>query len=117
MNTWKRRRIVALENIVQQLEEQKTRLQQELNTVVRMIRAAGKGVQAGIEEYDRSRKRGRLGRAVAKTKRTISAVARKKMAAAQKARWARVKAAEAKSTSSPKKTTKSHARSATKQAT
>ena len=98
---------MALENIVQQLEEQKTRLQRELSAVVKMIRAAGKGVQAGIEEYDRSSKRGRLGRAVAKGKRTISAAARKRIAAAQKARWARVKAAEAKRIPSPKKATKS----------
>jgi hypothetical protein len=38
--------IVALENIVEQLEEQKDRLQKELNAVVKMIHAAGKGVQA-----------------------------------------------------------------------
>jgi hypothetical protein len=33
---------VALENIVEQLEEQRARLQKELNAVVKMIRAAGK---------------------------------------------------------------------------
>jgi hypothetical protein len=98
--------IVALKNIVQQLEEQKARLQKELNAVVNMIRAAGKGVQAGVEEFDRARKRGRLGKAVAKLRRKRSASVRKRMAAAQKARWARVKAAEAKNTSSAKKAAK-----------
>jgi hypothetical protein len=89
---------VALENIVQQLEEQKARLQKELDAIVNMIRAAGKGVQAGVEEFDHARKRGRLGKAVAKLRRKRSASVRKRMAAAQKARWARVKAAEAKKT-------------------
>jgi hypothetical protein len=97
---------VALESIVQLLNEQKARLEKELNAVVKMIRAAGQGVQAGIEEFDRSRKRGRIGKAVAKIRRKRSASVRKRMAAAQKARWARVKAAEAKNTSSAKKATK-----------
>jgi hypothetical protein len=97
---------VALENIVQLLDEQKVRLEKELNAVVKMIRAAGKGVQAGVEEFGRSRKRGRLGKAVVKIRRKRSASVRKRMAAAQKARWARVKAAEAKNTSSAKKVTK-----------
>jgi hypothetical protein len=96
---------VALEKIVLQLQEQKARLQKELNAVVKMIRAAGKGVPAGVEEYGRSRKRGRVGRAIAKTKRTVSAAARKRMAAAQKARWARVKA-EAKGATSSNRPTK-----------
>jgi hypothetical protein len=108
---------VALENIVQLLNEQKARLEKELNAVVKMIRAAGKGVQAGVEEFDRSRKRGRLGKVVAKISRKRSASVRKRMAAAQKARWARVKAAEAKSTSSAKKATKSQLKTATKHAT
>jgi hypothetical protein len=105
---------VELENIVQQLEEQKARLQKELNAVVKMISAAGKGVQAGVEEFGRSRKRGRLGKAVAKIRRKRPASVRKRMAAAQKARWARVKAAEATKTSSPKKATKSQVKTATK---
>ena len=95
---------MALEKIVQQLQEQKTRLQKELNAVVRMIRAAGKGVHAGVEEYGRSRKRGPVAEAVAKTKRTVSAGARKRMAAAQKARWARVKAEARGATSSNRPT-------------
>jgi hypothetical protein len=100
---------VALENIIQLLDEQKSRLEKELNAVVKMIRAAGKGVQAGIEEFDRSRKRGRIGKAVAKIRRKRSASVRKRMAAAQKARWARVKAAETKG-----KATKSQLKTATK---
>jgi hypothetical protein len=95
--------IVALENIVQQLEEQKARLQRELNAVVKMIQAAGKAVQVGVEEYGRSSKRGRFGKAVAKIRRTRSASVRKRMAAAQKARWARMRAAEATKSPSPKK--------------
>jgi hypothetical protein len=107
---------VVLENIVQQLEEQKARLQKELNAVVKMISAAGKAVQAGVEEYGRSRRRGRLGKAIAATKRTRSASVRKRMAAAQKARWARVKAAEATKPPSPKKATQSQLKNPTKQA-
>jgi hypothetical protein len=84
--------IVALENVVQQLEEQKARLQKELHAVVKMIHADGKGVQAGVDEFSRSNKRGRFGKAVAKIRRKRSASVRKRMAAAQKARWSRVKA-------------------------
>jgi hypothetical protein len=105
---------VALENIVRQLEEQKARLQKELNAVLKMIRAAGKGVQASIKEYDRSSKRGSSGIGITKAKRTRSASVRKRMAAAQKARWARVKASEANNTASEKKATKSQLKTATR---
>jgi hypothetical protein len=107
---------VALENIVRQLEDQKARLQKELNAVVKMIRAAGKGVRASIEEYGRSSKRGSPRMGITKARRTRSASVRKRMAAAQKARWARVEASEANNIASVKKATKSQVKTATRQA-
>src|SRR5687768_1943464 len=85
----------------------KTRLTRELNAVVKMIKAAGRGAQAAVQEYsDRvsdttkrngRRRRGRPARVgvsaltVPKRRRKMSAAARKRIAAAQKARWAKMK--------------------------
>ena len=93
---------MTLENIVQQLHEQKSRLQKELTAVVNMIKASGRGAQAAMKEYGnrvsgngqrKSRKKAAASN-IAPKRRKMSSAARKRIAAAQKARWARVKASK-----------------------
>jgi len=50
---------MALDDVLARLKEERARLQAELRRVVRMIRAAGKGAQAAVEEYGRQRTRAR----------------------------------------------------------
>ena len=47
---------MALDTILEKLHEERDRLTKELNRVVKMIRAAGKGVQAAVQEYGRRTK-------------------------------------------------------------
>ena len=72
-----------IQNVVQQLERERTRLQTELHRVSAALTAFGKAYLSGGKP--------------AKTKRrTISAAGRKRIAAAQRARWAKVRAKQKK---------------------
>src|SRR5512142_372762 len=79
---------MALDTILEKLDEERARLTKELNRVVNMIRAAGKGAEAAVQEYGRRNKAPRRAKtgAGATKKRKISAASRRKMAEAQRAR-------------------------------
>jgi hypothetical protein len=64
--------------VVQQLKKERTRLADELHRVTAALSAFGKAYISGSNP-----------KAVANTKRIISAASRRKMAAAQRARWAK----------------------------
>ncbi len=74
-----------IHSVVDQLEKERTRLQDELHRVTAALTAFGKVYLEGSRSRATSRK-----------KRTLSAAGRKRIAAAQKARWARVRAAQGK---------------------
>ena len=110
---------MALERIMQTLQQEKDRLTRELSAVVKMIRAAGKGAQAAVQEYGQrvsrgagngGRKQGSRARTVLKSrvsslkrrKRKMSAQARQNIRVAQQKRREREQA-EAKSVTASKK--------------
>ena len=74
-----------IHSVVDQLQRERTRLQDELHRVTAALTAFG---QVYLE--------GRGSRATSRKKRTLSAAGRRRIAAAQKARWARVRAAQRK---------------------
>lgn len=84
---------MALNTILEKLHEERRRLTEELDRVVRMIRAAGKGAEAALQQYGRRTRMQRRAKAGAVRKKKISAASRIKMAQAQRARRARERAA------------------------
>jgi len=73
--------------VLEQLQQERSRLVGELRQVDQAIRALTKvGIKAG--------KKDKVGRRY--TQRTISAAARRRIAAAQRARWAKFRAAKRK---------------------
>jgi len=80
---------MALDDVLARLKEEKARLQAELQRVVRMMRAAGKGAQAAVEEYGRQRRRTKRRAKVAtslKKARKLSQATIAKMKRAQRER-------------------------------
>ena len=75
-----------IQNVVQQLESERNRLQTELYKVSAALTAFGRAYLGGAKA---GRTRGK--------RRTISAAGRKRIAAAQRARWAKVRAKQKKS--------------------
>lgn len=73
-----------MQSVVNQLQKERTRLEDELRRVTAAMTAFGKVYMRGS--------RGRAGGA--RKKPIISAAGRKRIAAAQRARWARVRAAK-----------------------
>ncbi|MGD0395218.1 MAG: hypothetical protein ABSC41_21565 [Acidimicrobiales bacterium] len=74
-----------VETVVEQLQQERSRLEKELYRISAALTTFGKVfVQGGTPRP-----------AAARKKRTISAAGRKRIAAAQKARWARVRAGKA----------------------
>jgi len=69
-----------MQSVVNELQKERTRLEDELHRVSAALTAFGK---AYLREGKSSRK-----------KRTISAAGRKRIAAAQRARWAKIRAAK-----------------------
>jgi hypothetical protein len=74
-----------VETVVQQLQQERSRLEKELYRISAALTTFGKVFMQG----------GKPGRASTRKRRTISAAGRKRIAAAQKARWAKVRAAKA----------------------
>jgi hypothetical protein len=101
---------MALADVVKTLKKEQKKLMIELDRITGMIRAAGVGLQAGVREYGKRRRRARrkarvvgafrkAGKLAGAARRAIrrkpmSAAARKRIAAAQRARWAKLKAAQ-----------------------
>jgi hypothetical protein len=77
---------ILIQNVVQQLEREQTRLQSELHKITAALTAFGRAYLGGTKP---KRARGK--------RRTISAAGRKRIAAAQRARWAKVRAKQKKS--------------------
>jgi hypothetical protein len=75
-----------IQNVVQQLEHERTRLQAELHKVSAALTAFGHAYLDGAKS----------GRALGK-RRTMSAAGRERIAAAQRARWAKVRAKQKRS--------------------
>ena len=75
-----------MQSVVDQLQKERARLQDELYRVTAALTAFGRVYMEG----------GKPKRAAARKKRTISAAGRKRIIAAQKARWARFRAAQKK---------------------
>jgi hypothetical protein len=73
-----------IQNVVQQLERERSRLQTELHRVSAALTAFGNAYLSG-------------GKPAKKKRRTISAAGRRRIAAAQRARWAKVRAKQKKS--------------------
>jgi hypothetical protein len=71
-----------IDSVVQQLQQERKRLENELNGVTAALSTFGKVFLKG------GKRKPILGR----KKRTISAAGRKRIAAAQRARWAKVRA-------------------------
>ena len=71
-----------MQSVVKQLQQERTRLEGELNRVSAALTTFGKVFLQG------SKRR----RVTTRKKRTISAAGRRRIAAAQRARWARVRA-------------------------
>jgi hypothetical protein len=71
-----------VQSLVEQLEQERARLENELHRVTAALTAFGKVFLQGRKS----------GSAFTRRKRTISAAGRKRIAAAQRARWARVRA-------------------------
>jgi hypothetical protein len=98
---------MALNTILEKLHEEQKRLTEELDRVVRMIRAAGKGAEAALLEYGRrTRTQRRAKTGTGASKRKVSAASRNKMAEAQRARRARERAAKTVKKSSRARTSK-----------
>ena len=70
-----------IETVVKQLQQERARLENELNRVT-----------AALTSFGRVFLPGKPGPVAMRKKRTISAAGRRRIAAAQKARWARVRA-------------------------
>ncbi|MGA3090627.1 MAG: hypothetical protein ABSD75_18645 [Terriglobales bacterium] len=70
-----------IESVVGQLQQERSRLENELRRVSTALTTFGKVYMQG-------------GKVAASRKRTISAAGRKRIAAAQRARWAKVRAAK-----------------------
>ena len=75
-----------IETVVNQLQQERARLENELHRVTAALTSFGKAFMQG----------GKGTPVGARKKRTISAAGRKRIAAAQKARWAKVRAAKKK---------------------
>jgi hypothetical protein len=73
-----------VETVVKQLQQERSRLENELYRVTAALTSFGKVFLHGSKP----------GPVAAPKKRTISAAGRKRIAAAQKARWAKVRAAK-----------------------
>jgi hypothetical protein len=84
---------MALDDVLARLKEEKARLQGELQRVVRMIRAAGKGAQAALKQYGQQRTSTRGARIAAPLKkaRKLSQGTIAKMKRAQRERRKREK--------------------------
>ena len=76
-----------VETVVKQLQQERSRLENELHRVSAALTSFGKVFLQGS-------KRGKAGFVTARKTRTISAAGRKRIAAAQRARWAKVRAAK-----------------------
>jgi len=74
-----------MQSVVDQLQQERTRLERELNGVSAALSAFGKAYLGG------------KAKAAVPRKRAISAAGRARIAAAQKKRWAKVRAAKKKS--------------------
>ncbi len=74
-----------IETVVNQLQQERARLENELHRVTAALTTFGTTFWQGGKRVP-----------VARKKRTISAAGRKRIAAAQKARWAKVRAAKKK---------------------
>jgi hypothetical protein len=74
-----------IETVVNQLQQERARLENELQRVTAALTTFGTTFWHGGKRVPAARK-----------KRTISAAGRKRIAAAQKARWAKVRAAKKK---------------------
>jgi hypothetical protein len=72
-----------IQSVVQQLHQERVRLEDELHRVTAALTTFGKVYMQGAK---------RRAAATSTRKRTISAAGRKRIAAAQRARWAKVKA-------------------------
>lgn len=72
-----------MQSVVDQLQKERGRLENELRRVTAALTAFGKVYMEGSKPTA----------AATRKKRTLSAAARKKIAAAQRARWAKIKAA------------------------
>lgn len=70
-----------MQSVVDQLQKERTRLEDELHRVSAALAAFGKTYMKGINSGAKPRKT-----------RTISAAGRRRIAAAQRKRWARVRA-------------------------
>jgi hypothetical protein len=75
-----------IQNVVQQLDRERIRLETELHKVSAALTAFGRAYLSGAKP---GRTRGK--------RRTISAAGRKRIAAAQRARWAKLRAKQKKS--------------------
>ena len=75
-----------IQTVVQQLQHERTRLEDELHRVTAALTTFGKVYMQGNNR----------GSAVTRGKRIISVAGRKRIAAAQRARWAKVRAAKKK---------------------
>jgi hypothetical protein len=73
-----------MQSVVNQLQRERMRLENELHRVTAALSAFGKVYLQGSKATPVARRK----------KRTISAAGRKRIAAAQKARWAKIKAAK-----------------------
>jgi phosphoribosyl-dephospho-CoA transferase len=69
-----------VQDVFKQLEQERTRLEDQLHRVTAALTAFGKVYMGGGK--------------ITRKKRTISAAGRKRIAAAQRARWAKVRAAK-----------------------
>jgi hypothetical protein len=72
-----------MQSVVSLLQEERTRLENELHRVTAALSAFGQVYMQGKKP-----------KAAARKKRTISAAGRKRIAAAQRKRWAKVRAAK-----------------------
>ena len=77
-----------LQNVVNQLQRERNRLQLELHRVSAALNAFGHVYMNGAK----------AAKAAPKTRRRMSKAARERIAAAQRARWAKVKGRKAKAT-------------------
>jgi hypothetical protein len=71
-----------IDSVVKQLQQERKRLENELNGVTAALSTFGKVFMKGSKRKS----------TLIRTKRTISAAGRKRIAAAQRARWAKVRA-------------------------
>jgi hypothetical protein len=78
-----------IQSVVQQLQKERARLENELHGVTAALTTFGK-------VFLRGSKGSRRGAVAAPKKRMISAAGRKRIAAAQRARWAKVRASKKK---------------------